>query len=119
MKNITQDHLAKFAGLVAKCWNDETLHRSYRADPVKVLAHHGITLPEGVPAPLIPPLPEVGPATGLLAVPLAFRDLTFDNWDLTIQDLPGGTSAGVRPRLGVSSLACAACPVSSFSSLSN
>lgn len=119
MKNISQDQLAKFAGLVAKCWADESFHRAYRADPVKVLVEHGITLPEGVPAPLIPPLPEVGPVSGVMAVPLAFRDLTFENWDLTIRELPGGTSTGITPMISVSSLACLACPVSCFSSVSN
>jgi hypothetical protein len=123
MKKISAEHLANFAGLVAKCWNDQNLHRRYRADPVKVLSEHDIVLPEGVPAPVIPSLPEAGPVTGLMAVPYVFNNLTFDNWDVTIQDLSGGTSAGVQSRsaverLKISTLACVACPYSCFSSIS-
>ncbi len=58
MKDIKQEDLAKFSGLVAKVWNDKALAESYKADPEKVLSDFGIALPAGVPTPVIPDRPE-------------------------------------------------------------
>ena len=115
MQHFSHDNLAKFVGLVAATWNDASLSRSYQANPVKVLADHGITLPQGVPAPVLPGRPSTGltPEVGA-----AWKDLTFDNWDLTIQHLPAGKGQA-STQLKISSLACIACPYSCFSSLSN
>ena len=109
MKDIKQDDIAKFAGLVTKAWSDPKLAQAYENDPEQVLSAHGITLPAGVPTPVIPARPagDLGQA---------WQNMAFDEWDAKISPLdPNGTVAGIS----VSSLACVACPVSSFSSLSN
>jgi len=129
MRRISQDNLARFAGLVAQTWNDPQLRQDYLADPVAVLARHGIQLPAGIPTPQIPP-PPVG---GIAMAGEAFRYMTFDDWDATVQQLPGATPAGgpqaaIGPQipggsgpptaLKIVSLACVACPYSCFSSIS-
>src|SRR5438128_1726374 len=78
----------------------------------------GMHPPKGVPAPVVPPRPK-----GDLGK--AWEHLSFEHWDVTIERLPEGgpapaiTGGGEETQFSVSSLACAACPVSSFSSLSN
>jgi hypothetical protein len=114
MKNIKHDDLVKFAGLVAKAWNDPQVLNAYGKDPKAVLTQHGITLPEGVPTPAIPPTPPFDAA----GVGAAWKNLSFDNWDVTVHHLPGGSGAPAA-KLSVGCLACVACPYSSFSSLSN
>jgi len=90
---FTDSDRAKFAGLVARAWNDPELAARYGSDSHTVLAENGIVLPAGVDAPAIPTRPE--------------GDISIEELDMV--------SAG----LGVSSLLSAACPVSSFSSISN
>ena len=91
--NFSDADRSKFAGLVAKIWVEPELAARYEEDPHTVLAEHGIKLAKGMSVPEIPERPE---------------------GDLSIEELEG-VAAGIS----VSSLACAACPVSSFSSLSN
>jgi putative thiazole/oxazole-modified microcin (TOMM)-like peptide len=90
---FTNADRAKFAGLVARIWSDPDLAARYDQDGRSVLAENGIELAAGMVVPVIPERPE---------------------GDISIEELET-VSAG----LSVSSLACAACPVSSFSSLSN
>jgi hypothetical protein len=111
MPQFSHDNLAKFAGVVAKVWNDKNLEKSYHENPGKVLAEHGIKLPEGVPTPVIPPRPTGANSPELGA---AFKKQTFENWHVTVDHLHGQPAG-----LSISSLACAACPVSCFSSISN
>lgn len=111
---VKQSDLANFAQLVTKAWNDPQVMAEYAKDPKGVLAQHGVHLPAGVPTPAIPAIPAFDPA----GVGAAWKHLTFDNWDITIHQLPGG-SGGTSPKLGIGCLACVACPYSCFSSLSN
>jgi hypothetical protein len=110
----TDQDRANFAGMVAKIWKKPSLRDQYNADPKDFLAQYHITLPDGVPAPTIPDKPagkfgKSGPGSKAFA---ASAESSFDSWDLTIENM-GGTA------ISVSSLACIACPISSFSSLSN
>jgi hypothetical protein len=114
MKSIKHDDLANFAGLVAKAWSDPQLLAAYAKDPKAVLAQHKVTLPPGVPTPAIPPIPPFDPA----GVGAAWKNMTFENWEVTVQHLPGG-SGGASAKLGIGCLACIACPYSCFSSISN
>jgi hypothetical protein len=114
MKNLKHDDLVHFAGLVVKAWNDPQLMAAYAKDPKAVLSQHGVTLPAGVPVPAIPPTPPFDAA----GVGASWKNMTFDNWDVTVQGLPGG-SGGAAGKLSVGCLACIACPYSCFSSLSN
>lgn len=109
MKDVSQNDVAKFAGLVTNVWKDPQLAAAYQKDPIGVLGSYGIKLPAGVPAPVIPEQP-----TGDLG--LAWQNMSFEGWEAKVTPLdPGGTITGIA----ISSLACVACPVSSFSSLSN
>ena len=109
MKDISQDEFAKFAHLVTTVWKDPQLAQEYQNDPGKVLGTYGIKLPAGVPAPVIPARPKGDLGT-------AWQNQSFDGWEARVTPLdPNGTVAGIA----ISSLACIACPVSSFSSLSN
>jgi hypothetical protein len=90
---FTDADRAKFAGLVAKIWNDPELAAQYESDGRAVLAEHGIVYPQDVALPAIPERPE---------------------GDISIEELESA-AAGIS----VSSLLCYACPVSSFSSVSN
>jgi hypothetical protein len=112
MQNLTNQHLAQFAGLVAAAWSNPDLAERYKSNPQQVLGEQGILLPEGVPAPEIPPRPGNGPQDG------GWQDLSFEEWDVTIQRGPTAPG-GITPELSISSLACLACPVSCFSSVSN
>lgn len=112
MQNLTSQHLAAFAGLVAAAWNNPELANRYKSNPQQVLREHGIALPDGVPTPQIPARPGKGPQGG------DWADLSFEEWDVTIQRGPGG-AATAAPSISVSSLACIACPYSCFSSVSN
>jgi|SRR6266516_7721972 hypothetical protein len=108
MRNLTDQDLGKFAGLVAAAWNNPDLAQRYHGNPHQVLGEHGIRLPPGVPTPEIPPRPDGGPQTG------GWADLSFDEWDVTIHRGPPNPAD-----ISISSLGCFACPVSCFSSLSN
>ncbi|APR80741.1 Hypothetical protein A7982_06088 [Minicystis rosea] len=109
MKDISQDEFAKFATLVTTVWKDAKVAQEYQADPARVLSNYGITLPAGVPAPVIPERPKGDLGT-------AWQNQSFDGWEARVLPLdPNGTATGIA----ISSLACIACPVSSFSSLSN
>ncbi|WP_322748540.1 MULTISPECIES: hypothetical protein [unclassified Frankia] len=90
---VSDEDRTRFATMVARIWGDPELEARYAGDARSVLAEFGITLPESAPTPEIPAKPE---------------------GDLSIEELDS-----VAAGLSVSSLACAACPVSSFSSLSN
>jgi hypothetical protein len=108
---MDQDHVAKFAGVVARVWADPDAAKKYHADPHAFLGEHGIKLPAGVPAPTIPPgLPKDAnfAAWG--------REMSFKYWDVKVTDYPNPPQ---NSPLSVSSLACVACPYSCFSSLSN
>ena len=115
MTQLNQEMLAKFAGLVAKIWNDKTLADGYHKDPHRVLANYGIKLPEGVPVPLIPEPPTggVGPEMGR-----AWKTLTFEDWNISIQNLDKLRRESGPMALKIVSLGCIACPYSCFSSIS-
>src|SRR5438132_2004160 len=98
MKNVNQETLARFAGLVAKVWNDKELAKSYKDNPGKVLQDYNIKLPKGVPMPVIPARPR---GVGTEALGATFKKLTFESWDLTVHDLKGGGAQAIS----VSSLA--------------
>jgi hypothetical protein len=103
----------KFGALVMKCWEDKNVDAAYRKDPKKVLAQYGIQLGRGVPPPVMPRAPEggVNPTMGRNLI----KHLSFEDWDVAVRHLGEGGALGIS----VSSLACVACPVSSFSSISN
>ena len=109
-----QADFLNFAKLVKAAWAKPSLRTQYMNDPTAVLALYGITLPLGTPPPTIP----AKPATSLgysTTGSKAFRTqavANVANWDLQITNVSG---AGIS----WSSLACIACPVSCFSSLSN
>ena len=84
---------AKFSALVARVWGDQDLEARYASEPTAVLAEHGVVIPEGSKAPEIPARPE---------------------GDLTIEELED-VSAGLRP----ATFFTAACPVSSFGTISD
>jgi len=117
MATFSNADLANFSGLVAKVWNDDDLRQRYEAEPKAVLAEHGITLPEGVPLPLIPPSPA--DATDGSSIGALFSQLPFENWDLTVRQLPEPADGHGPVAISVGCLATGACPVSCFSSLSN
>src|SRR4051812_19160355 len=106
MKNITQSDLANFASLVTKAWADPKLAQAYAADPQKVLAQYGISVPAGVPTPVIPEQPQGD-------IGQAWQNTSFDNWELTVTPLdPNNPGTDAK----VSCFACIACPWSCFSS---
>lgn len=110
---FNHETLTKFSSLVAQVWSDKNLRAKYDKDPKAVLKAYGVRLPEGVPTPVIPQPPPggVGPEMGR-----SWKTLTYESWAVTVDhSVNGGIAAGIS----VSSLACIACPVSSFSSLSN
>jgi hypothetical protein len=90
---VSDEDRTRFATMVARIWSDPELEARYAADAHGVLTEFDITVPAGAPTPEIPPKPE---------------------GDLSIEELDS-VAAGIS----VSTLACAACPVSSFSSVSN
>jgi putative thiazole/oxazole-modified microcin (TOMM)-like peptide len=90
---LTDDERAKFAGLVAKIWNDPELAARYDENPRTVLAEHGVVLAEGVPMPAIPERPE---------------------GDISIEELESVGAAGGA----LSSIGSVSCPSATFSTIS-
>ncbi len=105
---MDQQQVTQFAGVVARVWADPNSAHRYKSDPHSVLREHGIDLPEGVPAPVIPDHPSNLRQWG--------QEMSFKYWDVKVENYPNPPQ---NSPLSVSSLACAACPVPCFSSLSN
>ena len=108
-----QTDYQNFARLVKAAWSTPSLRTQYAANPTQVLAQFGITLPAGTPPPTIPAKPATSlgySTTGSKAFRTKVHS-SFESWDLQVTNV--GTA------IAISSLACIACPVSSFSSLSN
>jgi hypothetical protein len=103
-----------FAKLVNAVWKKPSLRTQYAKDPSGVLKQYNITLPSGTPPPTIPPKPAstLGVATAGSKAFGTKSTSSVAHWDLHITNVSG-------PGITVSSLACIACPVSSFSCLSN
>ena len=103
-----------FAKLVNAVWKKPSIRTQYHDDPAKMLLAYGITLPPGTPPPTIPAKPKTALGYSTTGSKTFKTQATSSaaNWDLHITNLAG-------PGISISSLACIACPVSSFSSLSN
>lgn len=107
----TQSDYASFAKLVAKCWSSPSELKAYNANPTSVLAQYGITLPAGTAAPTIPGKPKgsLGKETTSSKAWDEAATANYENWDVTVSAVASGG--------GHSTLACIACPWSSFSSM--
>jgi hypothetical protein len=90
---MNDEQRTRFSTLVAEVWGDAELEARYNEEPHAVLAEYGIEVEAHAAAPVIPARPD---------------------GDLSIEELDA-----VAAGLSVSSLACFACPVSCFSSVSN
>jgi hypothetical protein len=103
-----------FARLVNTAWKKPSVRQQYHDDPTGVLKQYNITLPPGTPPPTIPPAPKTALGYSTTGSKTFRTQATGSvaHWDLHITNLSG-------PGISISSLACIACPVSSFSSLSN
>ena len=103
-----------FAKLTNAVWKKPSLRAQYAKDPAGVLKQYHITLPAGTPPPTIPakPASTLGSPTGASKTFNTKATSSVAHWDLHITNVSG-------PGISISSLACIACPVSSFSSLSN
>jgi hypothetical protein len=106
---LDDQQLAKFAGVIGRVWADPGSAKRYKADPHAVLAEHGIHLPAGVPAPVVPEHPA---GTNFSQWG---RELSFEGWDVKVKHYPNPEH---NSPLRIATLACVACPYSCFSSIS-
>ena len=54
---LSDDDRRKFAKIVSNSWLDEGFAERYQAEPLAVLAEHGIDYPATLAPPLLPPKP--------------------------------------------------------------
>jgi putative thiazole/oxazole-modified microcin (TOMM)-like peptide len=54
---LSDDDRRKFAKIVSSSWLDSEFAQRYQAEPLAVLAEHGIDYPASVAPPLVPPKP--------------------------------------------------------------
>jgi hypothetical protein len=109
----TQADYLNFAKVVNAVWKKPALRQQYQANPTAFLKTYNIALPPGTPPPTIPAAPKTAlgyATTGSKAfrTQVVASDVQLD-FHVT----------NISPSVAVSTLCCVACPVSSFSSLSN